>query len=186
MTPFSPPCIKAWRVEPAISDVGGFAIGSDIAVQEYAGSPSTPWFLLLLQVKPGWSTPRGNFSIFNKDIDHHSRSFGSVFDAYGRMVNSNATPGSHVPRGAIIDPGRCRTSWNSARRLECMPVIFQDIPRLMDACGCREISLPCFSSESKSERQSRSSAARTSWLASARPFRYCPPVHMWWVSVDGS
>ncbi len=96
MTPFSPPCIKAWRVEPAISDVGGFAIGSDIAVQEYAGSPSTPWFLLLLQVKPGWSTPRGNFSIFNKDIDHHSRSFGSVFDAYGRMVNSNATPGSHV------------------------------------------------------------------------------------------
>src|SRR5258708_6301999 len=104
MTPFSPPCIKAWRVEPAISDVGGFAIGSDIAVQESAGSPSTPWFLLLLQVKPGWSTPRGNFSIFNKDIDHHSRSFGSVFDAYGRMVNSNATPGSHVPRGGHYQP----------------------------------------------------------------------------------
>jgi len=42
--------------------------------------------------KTGWSTPRGNFSIFNKDIDHRSRSFGSVFDAYGRVVNSNATP----------------------------------------------------------------------------------------------
>jgi lipoprotein-anchoring transpeptidase ErfK/SrfK len=54
--------------------------------------------------KPGWSTPRGNFSIFNKDIDHHSRSFGSVFDAYGRMVNSNATPGSHVPRGGHYRP----------------------------------------------------------------------------------
>src|SRR5258708_26767699 len=54
--------------------------------------------------KPGWSTPRGNFSILNKDIDHHSRSFGSVFDAYGRMVNLNATPGSHVPRGGHYRP----------------------------------------------------------------------------------
>jgi lipoprotein-anchoring transpeptidase ErfK/SrfK len=49
--------------------------------------------------KPGWSTPTGNFSIFNKDIDHRSRSFGSVIDADGRVVNSNATPNSRVPRG---------------------------------------------------------------------------------------
>ena len=54
--------------------------------------------------KPGWSTPRGNFSIFNKDIDHRSRSFGSVVDAYGRVVNSNATPSSHVPRGGHYQP----------------------------------------------------------------------------------
>ena len=54
--------------------------------------------------KTGWSTPRGNFSIFNKDIDHRSRSFGSVFDAYGRMVNSNATPSSYVPRGGHYRP----------------------------------------------------------------------------------
>ena len=44
--------------------------------------------------KSGWSTPTGNFSIFNEDIDHWSRSFGSVFDAYARVVNSNATPSS--------------------------------------------------------------------------------------------
>ena len=49
--------------------------------------------------KPGWSTPTGNFSIFSKDIDHCSRSFGSVIDAYRRVVNSNATPNSRVPRG---------------------------------------------------------------------------------------
>jgi lipoprotein-anchoring transpeptidase ErfK/SrfK len=49
--------------------------------------------------KPGWSTPTGNFSIFNKDIDHRSRSFGSVVDADGRVVNSNATPSSYVTRG---------------------------------------------------------------------------------------
>ena len=30
--------------------------------------------------KPGWSTPTGNFSIFSKDIDHRSQSFGSVVD----------------------------------------------------------------------------------------------------------
>src|SRR5258708_1094044 len=45
--------------------------------------------------KPGWAAPTGNFRIFDKDLDHRSRSFGSVFDAYGRVVDSNATPGSH-------------------------------------------------------------------------------------------
>jgi lipoprotein-anchoring transpeptidase ErfK/SrfK len=54
--------------------------------------------------KPGWSTPTGNFSIVNKDIDHRSRSFGSVVDAYGRVVNSNATPSSHLPRGGHYQP----------------------------------------------------------------------------------
>jgi len=49
--------------------------------------------------KPGWPTPTGNFSISSKDIDHRSRSFGSVIGASGRVVNSNATPGSHVPAG---------------------------------------------------------------------------------------
>jgi lipoprotein-anchoring transpeptidase ErfK/SrfK len=54
--------------------------------------------------KPGWPTPTGDFRIFNKDIDHRSRSFGSVLDRWGRVVNSNATPGSHVPRGGHYRP----------------------------------------------------------------------------------
>jgi lipoprotein-anchoring transpeptidase ErfK/SrfK len=54
--------------------------------------------------KPGWSTPTGTFRIFNKDFDHRSRSFGSVIDAYGRVVDSNATPSSHVPRGGHYQP----------------------------------------------------------------------------------
>jgi lipoprotein-anchoring transpeptidase ErfK/SrfK len=54
--------------------------------------------------KPGWSTPRGNFSIYKKDIDHRSQSFGSVVDAYGRVVNSNATPSSYVPSGGHFRP----------------------------------------------------------------------------------
>ena len=54
--------------------------------------------------KPGWSTPTGNFSIFNKDIDHRSRSFGSVVDTYGGVVNGNATPSSRVPRGCHYRP----------------------------------------------------------------------------------
>jgi len=49
--------------------------------------------------RAGWSTPRGSFHVINKDIDHRSRSFGSVVDAVGRVVNSNATPGSRVPAG---------------------------------------------------------------------------------------
>jgi lipoprotein-anchoring transpeptidase ErfK/SrfK len=47
----------------------------------------------------GWATPRGNFSVISKDIDHRSRSFGSVVNAGGRVVNSNATPASYVPPG---------------------------------------------------------------------------------------
>jgi lipoprotein-anchoring transpeptidase ErfK/SrfK len=54
--------------------------------------------------KPGRPTPTGNFRIFNKDIDHRSRSFGSVLDRWGRVVNSNATPGSHVPVGGHYRP----------------------------------------------------------------------------------
>lgn len=49
--------------------------------------------------KYGWPTPTGDFRIFNRDINHRSRSFGSVLDSSGRVVNSNATPGSHVPPG---------------------------------------------------------------------------------------
>src|SRR5258708_21846115 len=54
--------------------------------------------------KSGWQTPTGNFSIFNKDINHLSRSFGLVVDASGRVVNPSATPGSHVPRGGHYQP----------------------------------------------------------------------------------
>ena len=54
--------------------------------------------------KPGWQTPTGNFSIFSKDINHFSGSFGSVVDAYGRVVNSSATPGSYLPRGGHYRP----------------------------------------------------------------------------------
>jgi len=54
--------------------------------------------------KPGWLTPTGNFRIFNKDIDHRWRSFGLVVDAYGRVVNANAIPGSYIPRGCHYEP----------------------------------------------------------------------------------
>jgi lipoprotein-anchoring transpeptidase ErfK/SrfK len=54
--------------------------------------------------KPGWSTPTGNFSVINKDIDHHSQSFGSVIDGSGQVTIPNATPGTHVPAGSHYRP----------------------------------------------------------------------------------
>jgi lipoprotein-anchoring transpeptidase ErfK/SrfK len=54
--------------------------------------------------KTGWLTPTGNFSVFNKDINHLSRSFGLVVDGYGRVVNSSATPGTYLPRGDHYRP----------------------------------------------------------------------------------
>jgi hypothetical protein len=68
------------------------------------------------------------------------------------------------------------TTSQCGRLLESEDYSLEDIPRPTDASGCLEISLRCFSSESKLERQSRSSAARTTWLACEGPFRYCPPV----------
>jgi lipoprotein-anchoring transpeptidase ErfK/SrfK len=52
----------------------------------------------------GRPTPTGKFSIFSKDIDHRSGSFGSVIDDYGRVINSNATPASQIPRGGHFRP----------------------------------------------------------------------------------
>lgn len=54
--------------------------------------------------KSGSQTPTGNFSIFNKDINHLSRSFGLVVDASGRVVNPSATPSTPVPRGDHYQP----------------------------------------------------------------------------------
>jgi L,D-transpeptidase catalytic domain len=49
--------------------------------------------------KEGWGTPTGSFKVISKDQNHQSGNFGLVTDAYGRIVNSNATPGSYVPPG---------------------------------------------------------------------------------------
>ncbi len=49
--------------------------------------------------KEGWGTPIGNFKVISKDLNHQSGNFGLVTDAYGRIVNPNATPASYVPPG---------------------------------------------------------------------------------------
>ncbi len=49
--------------------------------------------------KEGWGTPIGSFKVISKDLNHQSGNFGLVTDAYGRIVNPNATPGSYVPPG---------------------------------------------------------------------------------------
>jgi lipoprotein-anchoring transpeptidase ErfK/SrfK len=54
--------------------------------------------------KEGWGTPTGRHRIINKDLNHISEDFGSVVDAYGGIVNPNATPRSHVPRGCHYMP----------------------------------------------------------------------------------
>ena len=54
--------------------------------------------------KEGRETPTGSFRIISKDLNHQSRSYGLVSDSHGRIVNSNATPGSHVPPGCHYIP----------------------------------------------------------------------------------
>ncbi len=104
--------------------------------------------------KPGWQTPTGNFCIFNKDINHLSRSFGSVVDAYGRVVSSSATPSTYLPRGGHhrIQPGswdaRPLPSWISrvprmradASRSRCS--VFPAGPNRNTSHGCRHHAQP--------------------------------------------
>jgi lipoprotein-anchoring transpeptidase ErfK/SrfK len=54
--------------------------------------------------KDGWGTPTGNFSVISKDLNHRSGNFGLICDSRGRIVNPNATPGSHVPSGCYYTP----------------------------------------------------------------------------------
>jgi lipoprotein-anchoring transpeptidase ErfK/SrfK len=54
--------------------------------------------------KEGRDTPTGSFRIISKDLNHQSRSYGLVGDFHGRIINPNATPGSHVPPGCHYIP----------------------------------------------------------------------------------
>ena len=56
--------------------------------------------------KEGRETPTGSFRVISKDLNHESRSYGMVSDSRGRIVNSNATPGSHVPAGCHYEGAR--------------------------------------------------------------------------------
>jgi len=104
--------------------------------------------------KPGWETPTGNFTIVNKDIDHRSRGFGSVVDASGRSSTLMQPLAAEFPGVGISDPRRCRTTWNSGRRLVCTAGTFQDIPHPTAACECLKILPPSFSNEFTLELQS--------------------------------
>ena len=122
--------------------------------------------------KPGWPTPTGNSRIFNKDIDHRSRSFGSVVDCYGRVVNSNATPASHVPAGGHYRPAPMPYFMEFSPAVGMHAGYLPGYPASTGACGCLENSLRCFLSGSIPARQSRSSAAHATWFACERLFRY--------------
>jgi hypothetical protein len=54
--------------------------------------------------KEGRGTPTGTFRIISKDLNHQSGSFGLVLDAYGRIVDANATPASRIPPGCHYQP----------------------------------------------------------------------------------
>jgi hypothetical protein len=94
--------------------------------------------------KTGWSTPRVTSAFSTRISIIGFGASGLSLTLTEEWSTQMRLPAAMYPGAAIIDPRRCRTSWNSARRLGCTLVTFQDIPRPTDACGCREISLPCF------------------------------------------
>ena len=49
--------------------------------------------------RSSYETPRGSFRIIEKVRDYRSRSYGSVYNASGDRVNSDATSSSPVPSG---------------------------------------------------------------------------------------
>lgn len=49
-------------------------------------------------------TPSGNYKILEKKVDKHSNLYGHIEDAYGRVINDDATPQTPVPPGARYVP----------------------------------------------------------------------------------
>ncbi|MFY9983274.1 MAG: L,D-transpeptidase [Chthoniobacterales bacterium] len=54
--------------------------------------------------KEGRGTPTGHFQVIDKDATHTSADFGLIVDAYGRIVDPNATPSTRVPAGCHYEP----------------------------------------------------------------------------------
>ena len=50
--------------------------------------------------KPGHATPRGEFSVINKDLNHLSATYGVIVDDRGRVLVRDANSGMRVPSGA--------------------------------------------------------------------------------------
>ena len=94
-------------------------------------------------------TPRGRFTIIQKDEDYRSRSYGSVFDVSGKCVNSDATSSSPVPRGGkfigakmplwmLIHGGiglHVGTVYRDANSHGCIRVPVEACRILFDKCG---------------------------------------------------
>ena len=51
--------------------------------------------------KAGHGTPRGEFSILAKDLNHKSSSYGSIVDARGNVLVADYSAGQPIPRGGI-------------------------------------------------------------------------------------
>jgi hypothetical protein len=53
--------------------------------------------------RAGYETPRGNFKITEKDIDHKSTLYGKIVDSRGRVLVADASSSTPVPPGARFD-----------------------------------------------------------------------------------
>ncbi len=54
--------------------------------------------------KEGRITPGGSYKVIQKELDHHSSSYGWIEDMQGKMVNEDATPKTPVPAGCRYMP----------------------------------------------------------------------------------
>ena len=90
--------------------------------------------------KEGRGTPSGTFRIISKDLNHQSGSFGLVMDPYGRIVDANATPASHVPPGCHYQPAPMPYFMEFRNMWGCMRDICPAIQHRTAASGCPKIS----------------------------------------------
>jgi lipoprotein-anchoring transpeptidase ErfK/SrfK len=54
--------------------------------------------------RAGHGTSPGNYQISEKIVDKYSTHYGMIEDAYGNVVNGDATPGTRVPAGMVYVP----------------------------------------------------------------------------------
>ncbi len=89
----------SWDMPPGLTGQKLIVIDTELQQAKfYVGNRLVGWSTIS-SGKAGHGTPKGQFTILDKDIDHRSSSYGSIVDANGNTLVESWERGMPVPAG---------------------------------------------------------------------------------------
>lgn len=89
----------SWDLPPGLTGPKLIVIDTELQQAKfYIGNRLVGWSTIS-SGKAGHGTPKGQFTILDKDIDHRSSSYGSIVDANGNTLVSSWERGMPIPKG---------------------------------------------------------------------------------------